>query len=236
MSNASARPRVVLTDIEGTTTSISFVHDVLFPYSRANLADFVRARGREPEVRAALEAAARVGGLADGASDDAIVDLLRSFIDADKKEGSLKTLQGLQWRDGYERGDFVGHLYDDVAPALRRWRAAGIRLAVYSSGSVAAQHLLFGHSSAGDLQPLFDGWFDTRVGGKREAPSYLAICAALDVAPAEITFLSDIEAELDAAASVGVRAIQLLRAGTAPSARHVGVADFDAVGALLTLD
>ena len=199
----------VLTDIEGTTSSISFVHEVLFPYARAALPDFVRRRGDEPEVRAWLDrAAVDAGGVC---QDEVIVEVLQGWIDEDRKHPALKALQGMIWLDGYHGGDFQAHVYPDAAQALRGWHASGHTLAVYSSGSVPAQKLLFGHSSQGDLSPLFSAWFDTAVGGKREVASYQAIVQSLGVPAREVVFLSDVVEELDAAREAGLRTVLLDR-------------------------
>jgi enolase-phosphatase E1 len=214
-----ARP--ILTDIEGTTSSISFVHDVLFPYARAALPGFVREHGHEPEVRGWLDrAAADAGGVCD---DSVIVEVLQGWIDVDRKHPALKALQGMIWREGYGQGEYRAHLYDDAADALRRWHGAGHPLYVYSSGSVPAQKLLFGHSTAGDLAPLFSGWFDTAVGGKREAASYRAIAGELrdatDAEPSDILFLSDVVEELDAAREAGLDTVLLDRRADYPTPR-----------------
>lgn len=222
----ASRPAAVLTDIEGTTTSIAFVKDRLFPFAEAALDEFLRDHGTEPEVAAILD---EVRAAAPG---QAPVAALRAWMAADAKVTPLKALQGLIWRQGYLDGRLKGHLWPDVAPCLRAWAGGGVRLAVYSSGSVEAQRLLFGHSEAGDLTPLFAGFFDTRIGAKREAPSYAAIAAALSLPPGEILFLSDVAEELDAAAAAGLRTCQLVRAadGTQPSGRHPEAADFPEVG------
>ena len=208
----------ILTDIEGTTSSISFVKDVLFPYARAKLPVFVRAHGHQPEVRRWLDAVA-IEISASACQDAVIVETLQGWIDEDRKHTALKALQGMVWDAGYRDGDFTAPLYPDVAPALREWREAGHRLAVYSSGSVPAQKLLFAHTDAGDLVPLFDAFFDTEVGGKREAGSYRNIAAALDLVPAKIVFLSDIVAELDAAREAGMRTVLLDRRDDYPQPR-----------------
>lgn len=215
----------VLTDIEGTTSAIAFVKDTLFPYAEARLDGFLATHGQEPEVAACLVAARRA------APGEEPVAALRRWMAQDAKIGPLKTLQGLIWREGFVSGEIRGHLYDDVAPCLRRWSQAGLFLAVYSSGSVAAQKLLFGHSAAGDLTPLFGGFFDTAVGGKREAASYAGIAAGLHRSPEEILFLSDVAAELDAARLAGLQTCQLVRPqdGTQPAAAHLQAADFPAV-------
>ncbi len=211
----------IVTDIEGTTTPIAFVRDVLFPYARARLASYAAAHPDDADV---LEAARL-------APDGDAVGALTRWMDQDAKVTPLKSLQGKLWNDGYLAGDLQGQLYPDVAPALRRWHAAGTRLAVYSSGSVEAQRLLFGHSSKGDLAALLSNFFDTRVGGKREASSYNAVAAALGVPAGTCLFLSDIEAELDAAAGAGMQVCQLVRPqdGTRASSRHAIAADFSSI-------
>lgn len=216
----------VLTDIEGTTSAIAFVKETLFPFAERALDRFLDARGEEPEVAACMAA---VRHAAEPGEDPRAA--LRRWMAADAKIGPLKTLQGLIWREGFESGEIAGHLWPDVAPCLRAWARAGIGLHVYSSGSVAAQKLLFGHSSAGDLTGLFGGFFDTAVGGKREAASYAAIAQGLHLPPGEILFLSDVAEELDAAATAGLATCQLVRAedGTVPCGRHPQAADFPGV-------
>jgi enolase-phosphatase E1 len=214
-------PRLVLTDIEGTTTPIAFVHQRLFPFAAEAMPGFLAAHAARADVAAVL---AEVPG------PDPLATL-RGWMAADAKVTPLKALQGLIWAEGYADGRLKGQLWPDVAPALRAWHAAGIGLAVYSSGSEAAQRDLFGHSEAGDLGPLFKGFFDTRMGAKREAGSYTRIAGALGAAPADILFLSDIAEELDAAREAGLACCQLVRPGdgTRPSGRHPEAADFAAV-------
>ena len=218
-------PAAVVTDIEGTTTPIAFVHAVMFPYARANLPAFLASHKDTPEVAALL---GEVRAMAPGVPE---LETLLAWMDADAKITPLKTLQGLIWRQGFASGALRGELYADVAPALKRWRAGGVRLYVYSSGSEAAQKQLFGHTAAGDLTGLFSGFFDTRVGGKRDAPSYASIATAVGVPSPEMLFLSDIAEELDAAAKAGWRTCQLLRPqdGTKPCASHPHAADFAGV-------
>ncbi len=220
-------PIAVITDIEGTTTPIAFVRDTLFPYARARLAEAV----------ARPEAAAIVAEVKRMAPDRPALETLEAWMAADAKVTPLKALQGLIWEAGYADGSLKGALYPDVAGQLRRWTHAGLRLHVYSSGSVAAQRLLFGCSVAGDLTGLFAGFFDTNVGGKREPESYDRLCIAINVPPAEVLFLSDIEAELDAAATAGLRTCQLVRAedGTVASERHATSPDFHGVAAQFRL-
>jgi enolase-phosphatase E1 len=222
---AAVPVRAVLTDIEGTTTPIAFVRDVLFPYARSRLGAFLADPTEHDRLRPILEDIAQ---LAPGQAPEAA---LRGWMDQDAKVTPLKALQGLIWERGYADGSLHGALYRDVAPALRFWQAAGLRLFVYSSGSVAAQRLLFGHSAAGNLLPLFEGFFDTATGPKQQASSYAAIAAAIGVEPLAILFLSDMALELDAAAGAGLRTCQLVRPqdGTEPSARHPAAADFPSV-------
>jgi enolase-phosphatase E1 len=193
-------PRVILTDIEGTTSSLSFVHETLFPYARARLPAWVAAHG---------------GDLAQ----------YRAWMDADAKVTELKDVQGKIWAEGYAAGELQGHVYPDAAEALRRWHAAGIKLAVFSSGSVAAQKLIFGHSDQGDLSGLFSGWFDTTTGPKREAGSYAKIAHALGEAPGDVLFLSDIVQETDAAKAAGMRALLIDRENATGE-----ISDFTEVG------
>ena len=222
----------ILTDIEGTTSSISFVKDVLFPYARAKLPAFVRAHGQEPEVRRWLDAVA-IEIAASACQDEVIVETLQGWIDQDRKHTALKALQGMIWDVGYRNGDYTAHLYPEVAGVLRGWHAAGLPLYVYSSGSVPAQKLFFGNSDAGDLLPLFHAFFDTAVGHKREAGSYHGIARSLGREAGEVLFLSDVVEELDAAREAGLRTVLLDRISDYPMPRtgeathgHVRAEDF----------
>lgn len=217
--------RAIVTDIEGTTSSLSFVKDVLFPYAREHLADFISANNDNAEVRALLVDAEREAG--GDLEDEQVVQQLIRWIDEDKKVTPLKALQGLIWEHGYVSGDFTGHVYADAVHKLRDWHDTGIKLFVYSSGSVYAQKLLFAHSDHGDLTPLFSGYFDTTIGQKRDPAAYTRIVARLGLAPGEILFLSDIKEELDAAGEAGMKTTWLVR-GEDPDQRaaHRRVADF----------
>jgi len=165
------------------------------------------------------------------APDDlpAITKALLGWIDEDRKATPLKALQGMIWRDGFTSGELVAHIYPDAAVRLRQWHAAGHRIFVYSSGSIAAQQLYFAHTGAGDLTPLLDGHFDTTTGGKREADSYRAIADHIGVAPADILFLSDIEAELEAAELAGLRTVWLTRDGRPDGTMRPSVSSFDEI-------
>jgi enolase-phosphatase E1 len=203
----------VLTDIEGTTSSISFVHDVLFPYARQALPGFIAAHAEEPAVAQQVAAVQSETGAVDR---DAVVAQLLEWIDQDVKATPLKALQGLVWQTGYEQGDYQAHLYQDVQPALQRWQQAGVQLAVYSSGSIKAQELFFRYSVAGDLRSLFSHHFDTTTGPKKAAASYQTITSQLGAPAAEVLFLSDSAAELHAAAEAGLHVCGLNREGSNP--------------------
>src|SRR5690554_2386317 len=214
----SAPVSAVLTDIEGTTSSISFVKDVLFPYARKALPGFVKARSQDPAVRKWLDVVATENG---GVCQDAVVvEVLQGWIDQDRKHTALKALQGMIWADGYATADFTAHIYADAAESLQRWKAEGVPLYVYSSGSVPAQRLFFGHSDAGDLTGLISGWFDTEIGGKREADSYRRIAGSIDAPAGEILFLSDVVEELDAAREAGLQTVLVDRLEDYPQPRH----------------
>ncbi|MCK7595411.1 acireductone synthase [Pseudomarimonas salicorniae] len=211
------KPCAILTDIEGTTSSIAFVKEVLFPYARRVLPQYVASHGREPEVRRWLDqVAAENGGLC---SDAMISEVLLGWIDEDRKHTALKALQGLLWEEGYRRGDFKAHVYPDAVARLQLWKSRGHDLSVYSSGSVPAQKLFFGHSEAGDLRPLFSQWFDTEIGGKREADSYRQILGRLERPAEEVVFLSDVVEELDAARDAGLATVLLDRRSDYPTPR-----------------
>lgn len=220
--------KAILTDIEGTTSSLAFVKDVLFPYSRTRIGDFVRAHAHEPAVRAQLDEVRRLAGRA--LTDDEAGAQLVAWIDADKKITPLKVLQGRIWEAGYKQGDYQGHLYEDAVRRLRAWKQQGLELYVFSSGSVLAQKLLFGHTAWGDLTPLFSGYFDTTIGNKREAAAYDAIAGRIGLPPSDILFLSDIEEELDAARAAGMHTVWLLRDGALPAdAAHPLARNFDEI-------
>jgi enolase-phosphatase E1 len=233
MSAPPGRPRAILTDIEGTTTSIAFVKDVLFPFARAHLPDYVTAHAADAEVRRCLDDTRALAG--DPAlSDAAAIALLLRWIDEDRKATPLKTLQGLVWASGYQSGALKSHVYDDAVAGLRAWHAAGLPIHIFSSGSIAAQRLLFGHTTHGDLTPLFAGYFDTTTGPKLEASSYRAIAHAIGLPPGSILFLSDHTGELDAAAAAGMRTICLDRGEAVIPADtpHRRVATFAAIDPL----
>lgn len=204
--------KAILTDIEGTTSAVSFVFDVLFPYAARHLPDFVRQNAGRADVAEQITAVRRDSNEPQ-ADVERVIEILLSWIAEDRKATPLKALQGMVWAQGYQAGQLKGHIYPDAVEALQRWHAAGYQLFVYSSGSVQAQKLIFGCSEAGDLTPLFSGYFDTTSGPKREAQSYTNIQQAIGVEPGEILFLSDIVQELDAAQAAGLQTCGLAREG-----------------------
>jgi enolase-phosphatase E1 len=234
--------RAILLDIEGTTTPIEFVHEVLFSYARTRVRQFLQHQAADPTVRAdiaglraehARETAARPDWDArdELGSAEAYVYWL---MDRDRKSTALKSLQGKIWEDGYRVGELRGQgaLYPDVATAMRRWRNQGHEIAIFSSGSVRAQRNLFANTTEGDLSPLLSGYFDTTTGPKREAESYRRIAAALRHAPAEILFISDVSEELDAAQAAGMQTALCIRTGAATSTNgrsHPVIHTFDDV-------
>lgn len=206
----------ILTDIEGTTSSIAFVHDVLFPYAARTIPDYVRQHLRDQAVAAILDDVATEAGI-DRNDTEALVCVLLAWIDEDRKATPLKTLQGLVWEAGYRDSAYRAHIYPDAADCLRRWHDSGHRLYVYSSGSIKAQRLFYGHTEAGDLQGLFSGYFDTTTGPKRKPGSYRRIAQAIATPPSEILFLSDVIAELDAARAAGLRTTWVRREADQPA-------------------
>jgi enolase-phosphatase E1 len=224
-------PAAVLTDIEGTATPRDFVAGVLRPYAASELPGYLAARGDEDAVRAVLDDASRLVPGQDPA------ETLAHWMRSDAPAPPLRALQGLIWRDGFDRGALGEPVYADVAPSLRRWAKAGIRLAAYSADSAEMQRQLFAHAAGEDLTALFQGFFDTRVGLKSEPDSFSRLAIALAVPTMEVLYLSAVEAELDAAAAAGMRTCQVLRSdgGAVASERHPQAADFPAVARQLGL-
>ena len=228
--------RAILLDIEGTTTSIRFVYDTLFPFVRDHVGTFLESAWDEPAVQADVNAL-REQATQDHASGvveapqipaQGAPEVVRSAtlanvlwqMDSDRKTTGLKALQGKIWRHGYTSGELLGHIYDDVEPALLAWRDAGIPVSIYSSGSVAAQHLLFSHSERGDLTPLLASHFDTTTGPKKVPSSYTAIAEALQCDVGDLLFVTDSLAEAIAAHGAGVVTVLSIRPGNAPLEKH----------------
>jgi enolase-phosphatase E1 len=222
--------RYILTDIEGTTTSVKFVYDVLFPYFREHIGE-LRQMTNQPEVQLAFKQTVELSANLENkklSSVDDIINTLYRWSAEDRKITPLKTVQGILWKKGYESGEILGHVYTDVKPALEKWKSDGLQMGVFSSGSIAAQKLIFGYSEAGDLTPFFSHYFDTTTGGKREAETYPKIAGELGLKTDEILFLSDIVEELEAAAASGMQTVQLVRPGT-PANWPTTAVDFSAI-------
>lgn len=223
--------KAILTDIEGTTTSLSFVKDVLFPYADQHMHDFVVAHRTDPAVARLVDDVRMEVGKPNLSLLEAIAQL-RLWIAEDKKITPLKAIQGLMWEEGYRKGDFTGHVYADAVHNLRRWHEQGLQLYVYSSGSVHAQKLLFGYSDAGDLTLLFSGYFDTQIGHKREAAAYRRIVDTIGLPAEQILFLSDIREELDAAQQAGLQTCCLVRENQpVDGLQHPWIKNFDEIDA-----
>lgn len=214
---------VVLLDIEGTISPLSFVRDVLFPYSRERLTAFIAANRGDPAIEKILEQARSLAG-----GGDPVV-ALNDWQDRDVKAPPLKKLQGLIWETGYKSGALRSPLFPDALAAIRRWKAAGGRLYVYSSGSVEAQLLFFEFSTAGDLRPLFSGHYDTDVGAKVEPASYVRIAEQIGVRPGHILFFSDSSSELDAARAAGLQTALVAREGKVAGSASPEISDFGGV-------
>lgn len=227
--------RHILLDIEGTTCPVSFVSEVLFPYAQKQLQDYLARHGQEDaiqlllqelkqcwqqeedsEARALLEASLDLSGLQHDDSAERrsssltaqeLLPYLHWLIQRDRKVTPWKELQGLIWRDGYARGDLQANLFNEVVPTLREWKQKGLELSVYSSGSVEAQKLLYGHSQDGDVRGLFSHWFDTRIGSKQDVDSYRRILTCLACRADQVLFISDAIAELQAASEAGMEVV-----------------------------
>lgn len=211
----------IVLDIEGTTSAASHVYDVLFPYARVRMREWITSHPDDPITSDAVAQVAEAIGVRTD-DIDAVVAQLQNWIDEDVKAAPLKTLQGLIWSDGYARGDLTSHVFDDVRPSLTQWAAQGLLLAIYSSGSVAAQRALFANAPGGDLNPLFAENFDLGTAGpKRDPDSYRRISSALGIPADRLLFLSDIQDELDAAHEAGWQAVGVLRAGEAQATATV---------------
>lgn len=244
--------RLYLLDIEGTVAPLSLTGEVLFPYARAHFAEFLRRRGEDADVQADLallaeenkaetdpscpqvEGAPSLPGAPGpfvGTGDRDVLPYLLWLMDRDRKSTALKSLQGKIWKSGFESGELKGTFFADLPPALDRW-SKNAKVAIYSSGSVEAQHLLFSHSTSGDLTPLLSGYFDTRTGAKTASASYGSIAVAMGAAPEEILFFSDAVRELDAAREAGCQTRLVARPGNAPVEDAKGHATIETLASL----
>ncbi|MGY8814544.1 MAG: acireductone synthase [Gammaproteobacteria bacterium] len=224
----------IVTDIEGTTTSVSFVYDVLFPYARKNIASFITSnRNNQIIINQLAEIKKEAGKELD---EQQIIQQLFTWMDEDRKITSLKILQGMIWEEGYKNGSFMGHIYEDVPSNLERWRNLNISIYVYSSGSIAAQKLLFGHTDYGDLTSFFTDYFDTTTGNKKESDSYLRIADSIGLEPEKVLFLSDVTEELDAAEKIGMKTVLICREKTSNSNGSSCIHNFHEIQQLLKTD
>jgi enolase-phosphatase E1 len=234
-------PRAVLLDIEGTTTPITFVYDVLFPYARAHMGTFLQTHINDPDSRTQIqllreehdtdrESEAGTPTWEEERDFDSAERYALWLMNEDRKSTVLKWLQGRIWTEGYRRGELRSVVFPDVPPALERWHRAKRRIAIFSSGSILAQKDLFAHTQSGDLSPYIDDYFDTTVGAKQLSASYTRIAAQLDEAPEDILFVSDVVAELDAARGAGYGTRLCVRPGNRPQPRpdsHELIQSFD---------
>ncbi|MGH9805087.1 MAG: acireductone synthase [Candidatus Acidiferrales bacterium] len=221
--------RSLLLDVEGATTPISFVYEVLFPFARRRLESFLREHGEEEPVAADLRALEKLRAAEGAAAAQSLAEFARRLMDQDRKDTPLKSLQGKIWEQGYRRGELRGQVFPDVPRAFRRWRAQGRDISIFSSGSVLAQKLLFEHSEAGDLTPFLRAYFDTATGPKRDPASYRRIASSLERQPAEILFVSDVLEELDPARAAGLHTLLAVRPGNRPVSQphHATIISFD---------
>jgi enolase-phosphatase E1 len=236
----------VLLDIEGTTTPIAFVHEVLFSYARLHVRSFLKERFSSAELLADLQQLRedhatdvkqnlQPPALLEGSRDaeiDSLVEYVNWLIDRDRKSTGLKSLQGKIWKQGYIDGTLKAELFADVAPALERWRHAGLKISIFSSGSSLAQKLLFAHTEAGDLTGFIDNYFDTTEGSKTDVASYSRIASALGLPARDVLFISDVAPELEAAGAAGMQTLLCVRLGNQPqpsAERYQIIRDFDEI-------
>lgn len=230
----------VLLDIEGTTSSISYVHDEMFPYVRSQLPQFLQDQWGQAELKESIELIAEDAKLSNwpdsnlpaAEQQQQVIDEVNRQMDLDLKATGLKDLQGKIWKAGFHSGALKAHLYPEVKRALEAWKSAGKELRIYSSGSVKAQLLFFGHTVEGNLLDLFSSHFDTQIGGKKESKSYERIVADIDCSANDILFISDVVEELDAAKSAGLQTALSIRPGNAPQPEqqaHPAIHSFDEI-------
>jgi enolase-phosphatase E1 len=237
---------VLLLDIEGTTTPIDFVYNILFPYAREHLKPYLEDRRAAADVQADIRELLQensddvrrgldpplINGPAERVSLDEIVAYVDWLMDRDRKTTPLKSLQGRIWDEGYRRGELRSQVFEDVPRAFKRWREQARKVFIYSSGSVLAQKLLFANTEAGDLAPFISGYFDTNIGAKKDPESYRRIASELKLQSFSVLFISDVTDELDAAATAGCETLLCVRLGNhpqSPSASHTIINTFDEI-------
>jgi len=231
----SFRCRFVLSDIEGTTSSVSYVYDILFPYFRNHIGEITQF-AHLSEVKEAFAQVINLCQQEEGVvltTSEEVIQKLLQWSREDRKITPLKTLQGIIWDKGYQLGQLKGHVYDDVAFNLEKWVLNGLNVGIYSSGSVNAQKLIFKYSVAGDLTKWLSHYFDTNIGQKRSQESYLKIASRIGLDPSVIVFLSDIQEEIDAASAAGLKTIHVLRESEMSSNSIYRAKDFNEVNNLL---
>lgn len=217
--------KAILLDIEGTIAPLSFVKEVMFPYSKKKLKEFLEKNWESPEVRKIIEEVQKIEGR--NLSLEKAVEVFSRWIDEDKKITPLKELQGHIWEEGFKSGELKAPIYKDAYEKIKEWKKRGIPVYVYSSGSVKAQNLFFGHSVYGDIRDLFSGFFDTKIGSKKERSSYEKIAEKVGLSPEEILFISDNPEELKAAKEAGMKVIQSVREGVKPSEEFERITSFE---------
>lgn len=231
--------QAILLDVEGTTTPIDFVHKTLFPYAKARMAGFVGEHFNDLAVEieqlgGECKLDADYGREFRADSPNSVTDYLVYLIGKDRKSTPLKSIQGMIWQQGYESGELVSSVFEDVPAAMKRWSDEGKLIAIYSSGSVLAQMLIFKYSDQGDLTKFISNYFDTNTGGKREVESYRRIADELNLGSSDILFVSDVPAELDAAAAAGMQTALSVREGNKPlegSVEYSVILSFDEIPA-----
>lgn len=232
--------KAILLDIEGTTTPIDFVHKTLFPFAKAKIGEYVETHLDEIQTEIEQLKSEYRKDFTDqiygrdfrADSPESVANYLKFLIEVDRKSTPLKSLQGKIWQAGYESGELESEMFDDVPRAFERWKEQGKQIAIYSSGSVLAQKLIFKYSNFGDLSGFISDYFDTNIGGKKETESYVKIAFALNHPPKRVAFISDVSAELDAAHTAGMQTVLSVRAGNAPalnSRSYQTVHDFDEI-------
>jgi len=224
--------KAILLDIEGTTTPIAFVHDVLFSYARDHVREFLTENSAAEDI--ALLREEHASDVSDAPPLDDRMGSIAAYVEwlikLDRKSTALKSLQGKIWRQGYEDGSLKSQVFADVAPAFERWRDRGLKISIFSSGSVLAQRLLFAHTEVGDLTPFIDSYFDTKVGMKGEAESYRKIAEMMGIEPQQILFISDVTAELDAANQAGMKTLFSIRPGNSEQPQlYPSIRTFDSI-------
>jgi enolase-phosphatase E1 len=241
----TAVTRGILLDVEGTTTPISFVHEVLFPFARARVGNYLTTHWDSAEIISdvALLREQHAADTAHGATPPALIKAppqahiesitgyIHWLIDQDRKSTGLKSLQGKIWKEGYQDGTLRAPLFADVPAALERWQRAGLKVGIFSSGSVLAQQLLFAHTEAGDVTGFIEAYFDTTTGAKTSSDSYEKIATALSVNASQVVFISDVVSELDAARGAGMETLLCLRPGnhSQPASHHQAIDSFDGI-------